>query len=1059
MLGRGVVVSAGGRSPLEGAERLVVGRAVLADPARLEKTVDLLHRAWAERRPVTVELGVEASELRQMVVEQRAPWMLGPGYTPLMERLHFLVWANNWDARNGDPIWWWSRKAQRLGARIGGRADIMLADGTEAWVDGGPRALMDIPVVHSQTVEFGRLTLQPPNASAKADLADDQRAAVEHRSGPVRVIAPAGSGKTRTLIARLLHLVDERRIEPGIVTAVAYNNRAALQMRQRLRRDDLHIRTIHSLGWAIIRNIRPDATLLNERDVRARLRDMIPRTPRPNTDIIGPYLEGLSEIRIALRNPTHVEEQRDDVEDLARIFHKYRSLLSKRNEVDYDEQIYGAIELLLADPELRRQWQRRCRHLLVDEFQDLTPAYLLLLRLLASPELSVFGVGDDDQTIYGYAGADPKFLIEFDRYFPGAGASALVVNYRCPSEVVTAASHLLSHNRRRLPKTIQAAADPRRDSFRIIKPSPQEMATAAAKIITKWREEGIPAEEIAVLARVNSALLPVLAALDNAGVPFRSQLDTGLLNRTTMRATVAWIRLALNTESMGRADLMEAVRRPARRINQVASNLIPPGEISLGRLADLANRLDERKAATWKRFVDAIEEASEEAELGNSGTLLDYLSHEVGLGKVARTLDAGRSKVDRSTHTDDLVALRRAADIYGDLPSFETRLRRLLGRDDPPEPGVTVTTIHRVKGLEWDRVIVFGVDNGLFPHLLSEDTEEERRVLHVAITRCRQQAVVVAEMGRESPFLAELTKEDRGAQDRKVRPVEPERSARSLESATYERLRKWRRRTARQEDVSLDAVLPHRALKQIARVRPGTEEALFQMVPTDSHKLEKYGQAILELINIAKQDHPETTDSMKTESSTQPQPLPPRDVALYDALREWRLRMARQNQISAYLVLYNRTLEEIVRTRPRTKATLLQISGIGPHKLERYGRDILDLIASHSTESPDPGEEPHTTKRLERPPLPDRAKNPSLPRPISPQDAALLNALGEWRGGVARQSGIPAYTVLNNRTMEEIARIRPRTNATLLLVHGIGPHKLEKYGQELLAMVETHRSD
>ena len=1067
MLGRGVVVSAGGRSPLDGAERLVVGRAVLADPARLEKTVDLLHRAWAERRPVIVELGVETSELRQMVVEQRAPWMLGPGYTPLMERLHFLVWANNWDARNGDPIWWWSRKAQRLGARIGGRADIMLADGREAWVDGGPRALMDIPVVHSQTVELGRLTLQPPDASNRADLADDQRAAVEHRSGSVRVIAPAGSGKTRTLIARLLHLVDERRIEPGIVTAVAYNNRAALQMRQRLRRDDLHIRTIHSLGWAIVRDIRPDATLLNERDVRARLRDMISKTPRPNTDIVGPYLEGLSEIRIALRNPTHVEEQRDDVEGLVRIFHQYRSLLSKRNEVDYDEQVYGAIELLFADPELRRRWQKRCRHLLVDEFQDLTPAYLLLLRLLGSPELSVFGVGDDDQTIYGYAGADPSFLIEFDRYFPGAGAGALTVNYRCPSEVVTAASHLLSHNQRRLPKTIQAAADPRRDSFRIIKPSPPEMATAAAKIITRWRKEGVPAEEIAVLARVNSALLPMLAALDNAGSPFRSQLGTGLLNRTTMRATMAWIRLALNTESMGRMDLMEAVRRPARRINQVASNLIPPGDISLGRLADLANRLDERKAATWKRFVDAIKEASQVAELGNSGALLDYLSHEVGLGKVARTLDAGRSKVDRSTHTDDLVALRRTAAIYGDLPSFEARLRRLLGRDDPPEPGVTVTTIHRVKGLEWDRVIVFGVDKGLFPHLLSEDTEEERRVLHVAITRCRQQAVVVAEMGRESPFLAEMTKEARGAPDRTVRPDErdrqlssgPERSARSLESATYERLRKWRRRTARQEDVSLDTVLTHRAMKQIARVRPSTEEALFQIAPTDSHKLEKYGQAILELVSIAKQDHPEATDSQQTGSSTQPQPLPPRDVALYNALREWRIRAARQNQISAFLVLYNRTLEEIVRTRPRTNAALLEISDIGLHKLERYGEDILRLVKSHSTESPDPGKAPHTTKQLERPPLPDRAKIPPLPRPIPPQDAALFNALREWRVGVARQSGIPAYTVLNNQTMEEIARIRPHTNATLLLVHGIGPHKLEKYGQELLAMVETHRSE
>ena len=1064
------MVSAGGRSRLEGAERLVVGRAVLADPARLEKTVDLLHRAWAERRPVTVELGVEAAELRQPVVEQRAPWMLGPGYTPLLERLHFLVWANNWDARNGDPVWWWSRKAERLGlgARIGGRADIILSGGREAWVDGGPRGPLDIPVVHSQTVEFGRLTLQSPITSTKADLADDQRAAVEHPSGPVRVIAPAGSGKTRTLNARLLHLVDERRIESGIVTAVAYNNRAALEMRERLQRNDLHIRTIHSLGWAIIRDIRPDATLLDERGVRARIRNMIPKTPRPNTDIVGPYLEGLSEIRIALHNPTQVEESREDVESLARIFHKYRSLIADRNEVDYDEQIYGAVELLLSDPGLRNKWQKRCRHLLVDEFQDLTPAYLLLLRLLASPELDVFGVGDDDQTIYSYVGADPKFLIEYDQFFPGAGASALTVNYRCPSEVVTAASRLLSRNQRRLPKTIQAAASPQQGSFRIIKPGPQQMAIEATKIITEWRKEGVPAEEIAVLARVNSALLPILAALDKAGTPFRSQLDTGLLNRTTMRATMAWIRLALNTESMSRTDLMEAVRRPARRINRLASDLIPHrNDISLDRLAALGKRLDERKTATWKRFVIAIEEASKVAKQGDSGALLDFLSQEIGLGKAARALDAGRSKVDRSTHTDDLVALRRTAAIYRDLPSFETRLRQLLGREVLPQPGVTVTTIHRVKGLEWDRVVVFGVDEGLMPHLLSDDIEEERRVLHVAITRCRQQTVVVAEMGRESPFLAELTKAARGVPDRTVRPVEsdtqlpsaPERSARSLESATYERLRKWRGRTARQEDVSLDAVLPRRALKQIARVRPSTEEALFQIAPTDSYKLEKYGQAILELINIAKQDHPETTDSLQTESSTHPHPLPPRDIALYDALREWRLRVARQNQISAFLVLYNRTLEEIVRTRPRTEAALLQMPGIGPHKLERYGEDILKLVKSHSTESPDPGKAPHTTKRQERPPLPDRGKNPPLPRPIPPQDAALFNALTEWRLGVARQSGIPAYTVLNNRTMEEIARIRPHTNATLLLVHGIGPRKLEKYGQELLAMVETHRSE
>jgi len=205
-------------------------------------------------------------------------------------------------------------------------------------VDGGPRSPLDVPVIHAQTVEAGRLALQPPATVSGADLAGDQREAVEHRAGPVRVIAPAGSGKTRTLGARLLHLTDDRRVEPRFVTAVAYNNRAAREMRERLQREDLHIRTIHSLGWAIIREVRPDATLLTGREVRSRLGAFIPKQPRPNTDVTGPYLEGLAEIMIALRDPDEVEGSRTDIEGLARIFPMYRALLARRNEVDYNEQ-------------------------------------------------------------------------------------------------------------------------------------------------------------------------------------------------------------------------------------------------------------------------------------------------------------------------------------------------------------------------------------------------------------------------------------------------------------------------------------------------------------------------------------------------------------------------------------------------------------------------------------------------------------------------------------------------------------------------------------------------
>ncbi|MDE0187937.1 MAG: ATP-dependent DNA helicase UvrD2 [bacterium] len=981
LLGRGVVVGEGSPSPLQTARRVLIDRSVLVGPQALEETVERLHRLWVERRSVTVELGVEASELQRPVAEDRAPWMLGPGYVPLLERLHFLVWANNWDGRRGDPIWWWSRKAERLGARIGGRADVVTPQGEHAWVDGGPRSPLDVPVIHAQTVEAGRLALQPPATVSGADLAGDQREAVEHRAGPVRVIAPAGSGKTRTLGARLLHLIDDRRVEPRFVTAVAYNNRAAREMRERLQREDLHIRTIHSLGWAIIREVRPDATLLTEREVRSRLGAFIPKQPRPNTDVTGPYLEGLAEIMIALRDPDEVEGSRTDIEGLARIFPMYRALLARRNEVDYNEQIYGAIELLLADPELRKRWQRRCRHLLVDEFQDLTPAYLLLLRLLASPEMSVFGVGDDDQTIYGYAGADPRFLIEFGGYFPGAGASALTVNYRCPTGVVTAASRLLSHNRIRVPKTIEAFGDSAKGGFRVITPERRQMAVEPAAIVGKWVEEGASPEDIAVLARVNSALLPMLAALGRAGIPFRSQLDAGLLERTTMRAALAWIRLALAPDSMSRRDLLEAVRRPARRINRLASELIPEGHTSIRELAGLGRGLDERKAATWRRFVEAIEDGAQVAARGNSGLLLDYLSGEVGLGRVAHSLDSKRGRADRSTHTDDLVALRRTAAVYEDLPTFETELRRLLDRGPSPPVGVTATSVHRVKGLEWDRVIVFGVDRGLMPHVLAEDVEEERRVLHVAITRCRREVVVVAERGRESPFIRELNRNYRpapvGIPTLRTAPhpggpvaLEPEPRGDGPESpapgsagvdepydaALYEALREWRLEAARDSGVAAFVVFPNRTLEEIARRRPRSEAELLAVRGVGPSKLARYGGDVLAIVASAGTDK---TDRADDPPITPPQPGPdattpdpPRrpsseDSALLDALREWRAAAARREQVPAYVISRNETLEEISRLRPRTEAELLGVRGMGPARLARYGRDILELVESN----------------------------------------------------------------------------------------------------------------
>ncbi len=236
------------------------------------------------------------------------------------------------------------------------------------------------------------------------------------------------------LTERLRHLVVDRRFERECVLAVAYNKRAQQEMEARTADFRPRVQTLNALGYSLLTEARGRAPrVLDEREVRRLVAELVPAQPRRlNTDPIGPYLEALSLVRLGLRDPEEVEAERDDVPGLAAAFDPYRRQLAAAGAVDFDEQVYGAVELLLRDGDRRREAQARCRHLLVDELQDLTPAHVLLLRLLAAPGLDVFGVGDDDQVIYGHAGADPGFLLDFARLFPGAADHPLEVNYRLP---------------------------------------------------------------------------------------------------------------------------------------------------------------------------------------------------------------------------------------------------------------------------------------------------------------------------------------------------------------------------------------------------------------------------------------------------------------------------------------------------------------------------------------------------------------------------------------------------------------------------------------------------
>ena len=890
--------------------RIDVDATVLNDPT---ETIRALHLHWVERRPVVVVLAVDPATLREPQVEQRTPYELEPDFEFERERLQFLVWANNYDARSGELIWWHGRKAIGLGATVApGEHDVLLPDGRAAWCDGGPRgpiANITGTIVHRESIERGKLHASPSQpSSSESQLAVDQIQAVLHGSGAARIIAPAGSGKTRTLVARLQHLMRDRWIEPEIITTVAYNARAAQEMRDRMDGLDANIRTIHSLAYAILRLARPDVEVIDERTQREILSRLAPIERQQNRDPIAPYLEALTEVRIGLVAPQIVAESRDDTADFTTVYDRYRAELQRRNAVDFDEQIYQAIEILLSDPGIRTRVQGSARHLLVDEFQDLTPSFVLLLRLIGAPSYQVFGVGDDDQVIYGYTGATPDYLINFDDLFPGAHPYALETNYRCAAGIVDGASNLLSYNKRRIQKSISAREDAPPAGMDIITRPASALAVEAGQRIADWWTHDTDLRQIAVLARVNHALLPVQAVLSSLRIAHSAAVGQEFLRRTTVRAFLAYLRIGLSPDLILRSDLTEVIGRPSRRVSRVANDLFR--KKTRWTLADLryaAGSLSGQNADRLEGFVHDLEAVASVARTSNMPKLVHTIRHQVGLDKAATLLDTSRGNADRSGHTDDLDALAQLAELHTEATTFEQWLVDLLDEAGDPN-GVTLSTIHKVKGMEWEKVIIYPASKGLMPHRLSDDIEEERRVFHVALTRGISETLIIGDEDSPSRFIAEL----QGIGSRV-----PDRPA-----------------TAKREQPS--GGIPARLEQEIRHnghsgIITKIESGGIQMtVETGAQLFVPFGERV--------------TINRVTAPLTQPGAEP--DHATFDALRAWRMQQAGSQNVPAFIILSDKHLRGIAAALPTTLSELADCPGIGPTKLDAYGEAILDVIES-----------------------------------------------------------------------------------------------------------------
>lgn len=693
------------------------------------------------------------------------------------------------------------------------------------------------------------------------ELAPDQAAAVAEPSHTVRVIAPAGSGKTTVLTERARHLVNERGISATEITLIAFNKRAQEEMAARTTDlPGLHVRTLNAIGLAIVNGSRPFAKradtrrTIDEPDVRRILSRLITFPRRRNADPMAPWIEALSTARLGRKDPAAVERSYDgDVDGFVDVFPAYREELRNLGVADFDEQIVLAVEALEREAETLRTARLACRILLVDEFQDLTPAHLQLIRLLAGDAAQVFAVGDDDQTIYGYNGADPAWLIDFADYFPGAVAHALTVNYRCPTDVVDAADRLLRRNRRRVPKVIHAASQ--RTGLVLHEASPDPVGITRSVIDAELTQGHRPAD-IAVLTRVNSMLAPVQVALVAAGVPVAGGVGREFLQRTAVRAALAWLRLAEDS-NLAASDIEEALRRPSRSLHPRITEWVTE-QRSVEALRKLAARV------TTEKDADRIAAFADDVELvgraRGTEARLRVVRDGIGLGASVAGLDQKRHGMNKAAQSDDLTALVQIAALAPADQPFERWLDHMLTAPWDPA-GVTLSTVHRVKGLEWPTVIVHGASADQFPHALADDVEEERRVFHVALTRGGHRVHVVA--GEQaSPFIRELTTEP-SADEPALRPrtsttsgaasttalLAASRPGHDLggdDAALFEQLKQLRRHLA--DGKPAYVVFGDSVLDAIARHRPHSLADLGRLKGVGPAKLEQYGQQFVDAV-------------------------------------------------------------------------------------------------------------------------------------------------------------------------------------------------------------------
>jgi len=651
--------------------------------------------------------------------------------------------------------------------------------------------------------EHTKRSLFTPEAASDADLLaalnDRQREAVTHGDGPVLVLAGAGSGKTRVITSRIAWLVRERDVPPERIVAVTFTNKAAAEMRERVQgllgsvSFDAWIGTFHALCLRILRRdggrigLKPGFNIYDTDDQLALVKRIIKSeglddgsgTPRS-------FLSRISRCKNAMQRPDEVAAHayNPEAQALAQVFQRYEDGLRRANAVDFDDLLVRTLELFRGEPKMAEAYSARCEHLLVDEYQDTNRPQYLLVKTLSNVHRNIFVVGDEDQSIYRFRGADIKNILDFEHDHDATEVIRLEQNYRSTGTIIQAASVVIANNKYRKGKTLWTQ-NPEGEKIEVYcAPDDRAEAVWVAQRLRRM-EDSVPFDECAVLYRTNAQSRQMEEIFRRDRIPYQIVGSVQFYDRKEIKDLLAYLKLAANPSDD--VSFRRVVNTPPRgiggttirRIEDVSRTIgLPLIESAKHALRD--GVLPTRSARQLGEFLELAAGMQRRAEEQPVAALLDHLIDKLGYSDYLEKRYAGQG----AERMENVEALISAAVEYaeeeglgedeGGLVGFLDRSALVSDADDVgKQPGVTLMTVHCAKGLEYPVVFIVGLEENLFPHAMSvgdeEDVEEERRLCYVAMTRARQRLFLTHAQyrrmhgaflpGRPSRFLEETPEE------------------------------------------------------------------------------------------------------------------------------------------------------------------------------------------------------------------------------------------------------------------------------------------------------------